>query len=376
MNVKFIAYYLPQFHPTDYNNKWWGEGFTEWTNVAKSVPRFKRHHQPQIPADLGFYDLRLEETRIAQAELAKANGVYGFCYYHYWFDGDILLGQPLEAVVKSKKPDFPFCICWANENWTRAWEAHEKEVLVRQVYSPEDRIKHIHWMCSNLFQDERYIKINNKPMLLIYRIDEVPDLRERILDWRRVAKEYGFPDLYICCVRNYDNTPIKEILSMGIDAMADHQPSDESYPKRSFYSLGQLALSKVINYFIEKLGLSSLIPLRNENRIFNYKKFAKKNSESEHPKLEEYKKFPCVFPSWDNSARKRKACIIENDNAYEYQKWLDSSSKKVQEYPVEEQFVFINAWNEWAEGCHLEPDLRNGHRFLEATKKIQEKYKE
>lgn len=371
--MKFIAYYLPQFHPTDYNDEWWGKGFTEWTNVAKSKPRFKGHHQPQIPSDLGFYDLRLEESRIAQAELAEEYGLYGFCYYHYWFDGEILLGKPLDAVLESGKPDFPFCLCWANEKWTKAWEAHEKEVLVRQVYSEDDRVKHIHWLC-NVFKDKRYIKINNKPVLLIYRIDEVPDLKERIIDWQKIAKSYGFDGLYICCVRNYDNRPINEILNMGIDAMAEHQPSAEAYPKRSVLSLSFLAVSKFINFLIVKVGIENKVELRNENRIFDYKRFVKKASSIKHPSYSEYKKFPCVFPSWDNSSRKKKACIIQNNDSKLYQSWLNSACEKVEQYPEEEQIVFINAWNEWAEGCHLEPDLQNGKSFLEATKSVYDKY--
>jgi len=370
--MKLIAYYLPQFHPTSYNDKWWGKGFTEWTNVAKSKPRFKGHHQPQVPADLGFYDLRLEETRVAQAKLANEYGVYGFCYYHYWFDGEIFLDLPLNEVLKSNKPDFPFCLCWANEKWTRAWEAHEKEVLIRQNYSETDRIKHIHWLCK-VFKDERYIKIDNKPMLLIYRVDEVPDLKERITDWRKIAKEYGFDDLYICCVRNYDNRPMSEILSLGIDALAEHQPSEESYPKRRPQVLIKLALSKMINKVIEILKLEKSVGLFNENRIFDYHGFSQKVIDTEHP--DHFKKFPCVFPSWDNSSRKRTATIIQNDDEKQYAKWLESSCNKVKEYSDDEQIVFVNAWNEWAEGCHLEPDLRNGKKFLQATKAVIDKYK-
>ena len=370
--MKLIAYYLPQFHPTPYNDKWWGKGFTEWTNVAKATPRFKGHHQPQIPADLGFYDLRLEESRIAQAEMAKEYGIYGFCYYHYWFDGEILLDTPLNEVLKSHKPDFPFCLCWANEKWTRAWEAHEKEVLVRQVYSESDRIKHINWLCK-VFQDERYIKIDGKPLLLIYRIDEIPDLKERIIDWKRIAKEYGFNDLHICCVRNYDNTPVQEIIQMGIDAIAEHQPSEESYPKRSLSSLMKLACSRFINKMIQLFNLENKIKLLNENILFNYDRFAEKVMNSQHPT--NYTKYPCVFPSWDNSSRKRIAAIIQNDDEKKYGEWLESSFNKVKNYSESEQIVFINAWNEWAEGCHLEPDMRNGKKFLEATKSVIEKIK-
>lgn len=373
MGLKLICYYLPQFHPTEYNDEWWGKGFTEWTNVAKSKPRFKGHHQPQIPSDLGFYDLRLEDTRIAQAELAKEHGIFGFCYFHYWFSGRMLLDTPLNEMLKSGKPDFPFCLCWANEKWTKAWEAHEKEVLVRQEYSEQDRIAHIKWLCG-VFKDSRYIRIDNKPLLLIYRVDEIPDLKDRLCDWRRIAKEHGFEDLYICFVRNYENKPIQEILNMGLDAMAEHQPSDESFPIRSFTSLLKLAINKSINKFVPFFRLENRFRLLSENRIFNYSKFADKVINAEHPK--EFIKFPCVFPSWDNSARKRKAVIIQNDDSAKYAQWLESSCNKVAGYQKSEQIVFINAWNEWAEGCHLEPDLRNGRKFLEATKTVVDKFRE
>ena len=369
--MKFICYYLPQFHPTPYNDDWWGKGFTEWTNVAKSRPRFKGHHQPQVPSDLGFYDLRLEETRIAQAELAKEYGISGFCYFHYWFNGRMLLDFPLNEVLRTGKPDFPFCLCWANEKWTKAWEAHEKEVLVRQEYSEQDRIAHMNWLCG-VFKDPRYIRINNKPLLLVYRIDEIPDLKERLRDWRRIAKEHGFEDLYICFVRNYENKPVPDILNMGFDAMVEHQPSEESFPRRSVTSLLKLAINKSINQFITILGLEKHIELLTENRIFSYSRFANKVINTEHPK--NFTRFPCVFPSWDNSARKRIAGIIQNDDADKYAEWLESSCNKIANYPESEQLVFINAWNEWAEGCHLEPDLRNGKSFLEATKVVADKF--
>lgn len=369
--MKYIAYYLPQYHPTEYNDEWWGKGFTEWTNVVKSKPRFNGHHQPQLPADLGFYDLRLPEVREQQAELARQHGIYGFCYYHYWFSGQMLLDRPFNEVLESGSPDFPFCLCWANEKWTRAWEAHETEVLVRQEYSREDRINHINWLCE-AFADQRYIRINNKPLLLIYRIDEVPDLKDRIDEWQRIAKEKGFEGLYICSVRNYSNISEADIQSMGINAIAEHQPNDDSYPQRGVSELLPLALSRVVNKTIDLLGCEKFIPYRNENRLFNYKKFvAKALSRSESEML---KRFPCVFPSWDNSARKRKAVVIQNDAPSEYQFWLDQCSAKVATNEIDERIVFINAWNEWAEGCHLEPDTVNGLSFLEATRNVERKY--
>jgi lipopolysaccharide biosynthesis protein len=369
--MKTICFYLPQYHPTPYNDEWWGKGFTEWTKVAQARPRFRGHHQPQIPADLGFYDLRLEETRIAQAELAREYGIYGFCYYHYWFNGTVLLDRPLKEVRESGSPDFPFCICWANENWTRAWEAHEQGILMHQEYNPIDRKEHIKWLCQ-YFKDPRYIRIGNKPLLLIYRPDHMTDTQDRLADWREYAKQDGFEDLYICFVRNYRNENPEHLIQLGFDAQVEHQPSEGDLPERSAMSLLRYARNKLINNVIEAVGLENRVPLLYENRVFNYRKLASNVMNKPHPT--NYRLYPCVTPTWDNSARKRRADIIQNDDPEVYAAWLRSACNKVSSYPKDEQIVFINAWNEWAEGCHLEPDLRNGRSFLEATHNVMQEF--
>ncbi len=365
--MKIISFYLPQYHPIPENDAWWGKGFTEWVSVAKSRPRFKGHHQPQIPADLGFYDLRLDETRIAQAELAAQYGISGFCYYHYWFNGNILLGRPFNEVLQSGKPNFPFCLCWANENWTRAWDGLEKEVLMKQDYNVYDRINHIKWLCD-AFKDPRYIKVKNKPLLLIYRTDNISDLKERIIDWRNITKDSGFDDLYLCAVRsNFNQMSELEIIKTGFDAVVEFQPSHEDLPKH--YSLSVLArilINKSFNRLISWLGLQPYIPLAYINHIHNYNKLADNAIKKNHPV--DYIKLPCVTPSWDNSARRLEAMIIQNNEPQKFTEWLLSAFKRVANYDADEQVVFINAWNEWAEGCHLEPDLRNGRIFLEAIK--------
>ena len=171
--IRPIAFYLPQFYPTDQNNEWWGKGFTEWTNVTKAAPQYKGHYQPHLPTDLGFYDLRLEEARIAQANLAKQYGIYGFCYYHYWFNGKLLLQRPVEEILKTGKPGFPFMLCWANENWTRVWDGGSKEVLIEQHYSPEDDKAHLEYLLP-YFKDPRYIRINGKLVFAVYRSASAP----------------------------------------------------------------------------------------------------------------------------------------------------------------------------------------------------------
>ena len=200
--IKPIAIYLPQFHPIPENDEWWGKGFTEWTNVTKAQPRFEEHYQPHLPADMGFYDLRLDEARIAQEALAKAYGIYGFCYYHYWFNGKRMLHEPLDKKLKNPEENLPFMMCWANENWTRVWNGGERDVLLKQEYSFDDDYKHILHLIP-YFKDDRYIKVNDKPIFIIYRPKFFPDIGKTIEIWRAEAKKAGFPDLYIGFSQNF-----------------------------------------------------------------------------------------------------------------------------------------------------------------------------
>lgn len=362
-NVKTIAFYLPQFHPIKENNEWWGAGFTEWTNVSTARQRFPGHYQPHIPADLGFYDLRLPDTRCEQAQLAKAHGVYGFCYYHYWFNGHMLLERPFNEVLASGEPDFPFCLCWANENWTRAWDGLERQVLIQQDYTDKDSAAHIHWFIR-AFQDERYIKVDGRPLLLIYRLDNIPNAKDVISMWRTSVKDSGFPDLYLCAVKNgFVELEDREILDLGFDSIVDFQPDRRDFPapqgfKPWLYRLASKLLPGNVYQWL-KLSVSA-------NNIVNYRAMAEGIIQKVWPT--NYRKFPCVFPSWDNSARRKSATIIQNDDPIVYGKWLKKSIQNVQEYPESEKIVFINAWNEWAEGCHLEPDRMHGHAFLEQTR--------
>ena len=198
--LRSIAFYLPQYHPIPENDEWWGKGFTEWTNVTKAKPIFRDHYQPHLPADLGYYDLRLPEVRQAQAELAKEYGIGGFCYYHYWFSGKRLLERPFNEVLASGKPDFPFCLCWANESWSRRWDGQETQVLTKQTYDGvSDTKNHIHWLIK-AFKDPRYIRINDKPLFLIYRAKEIPELERMIVIWREEAEKAGLTGLYLCSV--------------------------------------------------------------------------------------------------------------------------------------------------------------------------------
>ena len=221
-SIRAIAFYLPQFHPISENDQWWGKGFTEWTNVAKAEPLFPGHYQPHIPADLGFYDLRLPETRQAQADLARESGIYGFCYYHYWFNGKQLLDRPFNEVLASGKPDFPFCLCWANENWTRVWDGKDNNVLIEQKYSEEDDRQHIRAL-ADAFRDERYIRVNGKPLFLVYRATKIPDPRKTTAIWREEAQKLGIGDLYLCRVESFRDER-SDPGEIGFDAAVGFQP--------------------------------------------------------------------------------------------------------------------------------------------------------
>jgi len=361
---KVITFYLPQYHPIPENDKWWGKGFTDWRNVVKGRPRFKGHYQPQLPSDLGFYDLRLEQTRIDQATLARSYGIDAFCYYHYWFNGKMLLETPFNDVLRSGKPDHEFCLCWANENWTRRWDGLDHEVLIQQNYDDYDPAEHMNWL-ARAFRDKRYVKINNKPLFIIYNVSGIPDINEKISAWRSQAKEQGLEGLYICSVNSIHNrTDSAPVNLPDFDAYVDFIPNNDIHQYRKPLSLPKYYISSFINKIMNAIGLGDKIRKLPLTYVCDYKKIAE--HELNRP-LNRKVTFPCVVPNWDNSARKRNSTVIQNDDPAEYEKWLTGALNKVAKYPEDEQFVFINAWNEWAEGCHLEPDLKHGKAFLEAT---------
>lgn len=340
--MKLIAFYLPQFHPIKENNEWWGKGFTEWRNVTKSKALFKEHYQPQLPSDLGFYDLRVPEVMEEQSKMAKEYGIDAFCYYHYWFNGKLLLEQPLEQMLQNKKVNISFCLSWANENWTRRWDGRESEILMEQKYEKYDSKSHLKWLIP-FFKDERYLKIDNKPVFLVYRAMDIKNISEIIKEWDKMCKEAGLKGIYTIASNTlYNKLSYKELLDLGFDAVNNFEPN-------SFYEEDLIETSSI------------------KTSVYDYKKFSLRSIEKEWER--DIKIFPTVFPNWDNSPRKGEgAIIIQNENVNDYAYWLYKSMEKVNHLNEEEQIVFINAWNEWAEGAHLEPDLKFEKLFLEATK--------
>ena len=369
--MKVISFYLPQFHPIPENDAWWGKGFTEWTNVAKARPLFAGHHQPHIPADLGFYDLRLEETRIAQAELAREHGISGFCYYHYWFNGKMLLEKPFNEVLASGKPDFPFCLCWANENWTRRWDGLDQEVLADHRYSDYDPFQHADWLV-NAFLDQRYIRINGRPLFLVYRADHIPDLVNVVRAWRKKATDKGLPALYLCAVKNNQYAlGDADTIKAGFDAIVEFQPNPKDL-QGTATNLKLVTMLRWLNCIIDKFKLGNLLEKKTDYVLYDYSKIVEKAIQRPIPV---HKTFPCIFPNWDNTSRRQFGItVIQNNDSSLYAKWLADSLRRVSGYEAEEKIVFINAWNEWAEGCHLEPDIQSGRRFLEATRDTLNKF--
>ena len=358
MKHRIIAIYLPQFHPIPENDAWWGKGFTEWRNVAKAKPRFPGHYQPHLPADLGFYDLRVPEVGIEQAKMAKEHGIYGFCYYHYWFNGHLLLERPLEDMLNSKESDFPFMICWANENWTRAWDGGEKEILIGQKYSEEDDLNHIRYLIK-FFKDPRYIRVNNKPVVSIYRTTLLPNIEKTIEIWRAEALKEGM-ELYICRFESYGQAG-KEFLINGIDAAIDFEPHTgmKEYDRCKKYAH---FMKRGINKISRLMTGENILP-----RIEDYKKYVLFQLNRTMPL---YKQYPCVTPMWDNCARRKKIFFAFHNSTPElFGIWFKNVIDKFVPHSDDENFIFINAWNEWAEGNHLEPDMKWGDRYLKEVKK-------
>jgi len=364
--MKTIAFYLPQFHPIPENDAWWGKGFTEWTNVAKARPLFRGHYQPHIPADLGFCDLRLEETRIAQARLAKEHGIGGFCYYHYWFNGKMLLERPFNEVLASGTPDFPFCLCWANENWSRRWDGLEQELLAAQNYDDYDPAAHMAWFCR-AFRDPRYIRVGGRPLLLLYWADHIPNVREVLDIWRKEARRILQADIYVCAVKSHRyRLSDEETMAFGFDALVHFHPHPSLLPRPDKARIRRFC-NKRLNSLCRLFGgdASKRFPIYSH---FDYRRYVENVLAAPRGKGTQ---FPCVFPTWDNSARKKRdAVVIQNADAGLFKEWLRQSVASVRHHDEEERIVFVNAWNEWGEGCHLEPDLENGRRFLEAVRDV------
>lgn len=345
-DVRIISLYLPQFHTIPENDRWWGAGFTEWTNVHRALPNFAGHYQPHRPAELGSYDLTNPRAMERQAELAKRYGIHGFCYYYYWFSGRRVLEEPLERMLETGKPDMPFCICWANENWTRTWDGQERNVLLEQKYRREDD-EAIILDLIRYMRSPNYIRVNGKPLLVVYRPQLLPDPKATAKLWREICRREGIGEIYLCfmevfeAARSYKNPD-----TLGFDASIEFPPSNTSFP---ITPPGEI-------YNPEYTG-----------SVTDYRRLVEAYLEEPVPA---FTRFRGVMPSWDNTARRQdNSYVFHNASPGAFQAWLERIIEQTKDQnSAGERLVFVNAWNEWAEGAHLEPDEKFGRGWLEAVR--------
>lgn len=356
MKPEIIAFYLPQFHPTPHNNEWWGEGFTEWVNVAKAKPLFPGHYQPKIPADLGFYDLRIPQVRQQQVELACQAGVTGFCYYHYWFgNGHEELEHPFNEVVRLGEPDFPFCLCWANESWyKKMWNKDHtmrqgSKVLAKQKYLGEEDNKMHFLHLLKAFKDSRYINVDGKLIFMIYKPLEFEDVDKLIVQWNDLAKEHSFAGFHFVGYSFNVDTEYERIKALGFDAVCSCRLNRNV--NRNFGWAIRKSISMVFR-----------IP-----RKTSYKKIIKTLITETDTKEDIY---PTILPNWDHTPRSGiNGDLYVNSNPNLFGKHVKEALLAIKNKRTEHQVLFLKSWNEWGEGNYMEPDLKFGHGYIKALRK-------
>ncbi|WP_312326590.1 glycoside hydrolase family 99-like domain-containing protein [Stenotrophomonas sp.] len=339
-----VAFYLPQFHPFAQNDAWWGTGFTEWRNVTRALPQFEGHAQPRLPADLGFYDLRNPQVMREQARLASDHGIGAFCFYYYWFSGQTLMEAPLRQWLADASIELPFCLCWANENWTRRWDGRNQDVLIGQQHSPEDDLAFIAHVADYL-RDRRALKVDGRPMLLVYRPQLLPDPKATAQRWRDWCRNHDVGEIHLAYVQSFERPDPREI---GFDSAVEFPPN-------------------VVN----PTSLSANQLLINPDYAGDVRDWRELATESLATPARPYRLHPGVNPGWDNEARRPGGGrVLLHASPRAYGDWLHATiHTRLVDTPVDQRLVFINAWNEWAESAVLEPDLRLGHAWLAATRR-------
>lgn len=351
--ARVIAFYLPQFHPIPENDQWWGPGFTEWTNVARARSLFPGHKQPHVPADLGFYDLRLPETRRAQADMARGCGIEGFCYWHYWFAGKRLLERPFNEVLASGDPDFPFCLGWANETWSGIWHGAPRRILIEQTYPGERDFREHFEALLPAFSDHRYIRVDGKPLFFVYKPELLPDPIAFTELWRELASAAGLGGMHFIA-----NSPAFYEWDPGANGFDGHMPR----------SPGDLLKQILRNpVYKTRYRFNSLLQRRGFRPNIVEQKWlagAFKKHDYERPGT-----YPCVVPNWDNTPRSSKrGWVLTGSSPATFQEHLREAVDVLSGRPVEHRIVFLKSWNEWAESNYVEPDLEWGHAYLDALR--------
>ncbi len=354
--ARVIAFYLPQFHPIAENNEWWGSGFTEWHSVTKAKPLYRGHVQPKIPADLGFYDLRVSETRRAQADLAREAGVEAFCYWHYWFGGEKrLLEKPFNDVLSSGEPDFPFCLGWANHNWyQKLWDPSgdgDKLLIEQQYLGKDDYVNHFYKALLPAFKDERYITVEGKPLFVIYSLDRKQAIKEIIEIWKQLAIENGFKGVFFVAVQR--NETKKEIKELGFDAMYRLQDYLKTYVRQSY---------------LKKVVLFAKMKLFNSPRLISY------DSLSENLYTDEdYEEdtIPLIIPNYDHTPRSgSRGFVITGSTPAKFAKQVKRACSYLNRKREERKLLFLVSWNEWGEGNYMEPDSVYGKGYINALSSV------
>ena len=379
--IKVIAYYLPQFHAIPENDKAWGAGFTEWTNVKKARPQYEGHYQPKVPLNNNYYNLLDDNVKVWQSDLAQKYGVWGFCYYHYWFkDGKLLLEKPAEQMLKNRTITIPFCFSWANENWTKRWDGGNDEIIAEQDYGNEsDWEKHLQYLLP-FFRDKRYITLNGDPIFIIYKPEEIPRVNDMIVYWNERIKEYGFSKIcFMIQNPNWFFTPSYDMgyfsyqikflpfFSIGMKG----KTIDSLKKRRTAYRiLRALHFEKIASYAFQEI---KKLKNKNENsaqKLLDYDEIWRiAITTAQNPSFIEG-----AFVDWDNTARKLNGYVITGSTPEKYGKYLEQLFQKIKK-SGQEPVIFLNAWNEWCEGAYLEPDTMNKYRNLEETEKVIRKYK-
>lgn len=372
--MKIIAWYLPQFHEIPENSEWWGEGFTEWVNVKQAVALEENHNQPRIPLDNNYYNLLDDTVKVWQIELAKEHGIYGFCMHHYWFDGKLLLEKPVEQFLANKKLEFPFCICWANEHWTNQWTSSSEKILIEQRYGGKAEWRQHFMYLLPFFKDERYIQMDGKPFMVIYRPELIHCLDEMLDYWVELAKENGLPGISFAYQgTKWDFVAKKDDSRFSYDL--EYQPVLCWNRERQRYlsvRIQDCLPNWVLSVFARPLSLIKGLMIRKENRNKEVRDYDEVWEEVLEYQPVSKKSVPGAFVDWDNTPRKgHRGTYLKNASPEKFQYYLEKQIKRAKQV-YHKDFMFLFSWNEWAEGGYLEPDQKNGYGYLEAVKKALE----